>query len=1055
MKLEKMNLPEELAKKLNSTERRWLNVEFSSIFFASVAVFLLSICCLYVSDRLWDTSPFVRLVLLVATLGSFIVSLVAYFKQRAQTKKSPFEIIGLIQKHYPQLGDSLQGAVELSDEKARPDNISPELCRAAVKQVANETNDLNFEQAVSISNRNGNLKKMLIGIVVLIAFVMIDNRAVVNTFQRWVNPFSEVSRFTFVQLNDLPKEMIVLHGEAFTVDVSVHETSSMKPDEISYRFEGQKEFVASLSDEKVTLEIVGQTEENFLVISSFDFTQKVKIIPVHRPALTEIQAVVSMPTYLQHEAKIIDLQGNSLDLLEGSSLKIQGQSSNDLKQVELFKLKPSDAAKLAKIEVDDQLAFIEKTLANYKQEKLSLIKKVEEKTFESSLISAADKSQFFVTWLDKYDFKEKEPFKLNVNTFVDEAPQVEFKNVSRAVALLAAETLPLPISASDNYGVRYIHLEYEVQIGKNANYSKTYKHVVITGSPKSKTLDGEFIFAPKQLGIPEGSSVKIRALTNDYLPDRKDIVSAEYKIFVLSKEEHAKLIQERFDSLSSKLEGIGMQEDENLQKNLQLADMDLDDLNSEKGTEGLEEALDAEKANARKMEQLIDEGMGLIEEALKNDEFQEDQLREWTEMMDELNELEENEMSEIQESLAQAGQEESASSGLRLEGLKSAIKKQQEVLRKLRRLSKDFDENMKKATLRNFAARLRSMSKKEKSASKDLQKLFVQSVGMNFEDLPNELKQLNDKVLKVQKEEINKPLTSIRLEIASFYARTKIDKYKLVIDDMEQKNVDEELKELAMLIELNKASAAIKPTQKWAKQINDWAEMLDSKPKEDDKNQDQNESQNQQDNMELLLAIIRIIEEEQDLHNETKFVEWKKEEEKDKEKSKKDHEKATEELSGRQKENREKLVEIHKKLKESKSTELIDGAANAMDEAERLLKRHKSGVNTLAAESAAIELLISLFDANNQGGGSGSSMMSMMMQQMIQQQGRGQGGTQPGGNNSGGQVSDVSDVSGSSKGDQVADKSSEKRTGISLDEVPVEFREALESYFKEVEAEID
>ena len=34
-------------------------------------------------------------------------------------------------------------------------------------------------------------------------------------------------------------------------------------------------------------------------------------------------------------------------------------------------------------------------------------------------------------------------------------------------------------------------------------------------------------------------------------------------------------------------------------------------------------------------------------------------------------------------------------------------------MRKLRRLSKDFDENMKKATLRNFAARLRSMSKKE------------------------------------------------------------------------------------------------------------------------------------------------------------------------------------------------------------------------------------------------------------------------------------------------------------------------------------------------------
>ena len=47
--------------------------------------------------------------------------------------------------------------------------------------------------------------------------------------------------------------------------------------------------------------------------------------------------------------------------------------------------------------------------------------------------------------------------------------------------------------------------------------------------------------------------------------------------------------------------------------------------------------------------------------------------------------------------------------------------------------------------------------------------------------------------------------------------------------------------------------------------------------------------------MEILLAIIRIIEEEQDIHSETKFLDWQQKTESnaegaDKEKAKKKHE---------------------------------------------------------------------------------------------------------------------------------------------------------------------
>ena len=76
---------------------------------------------------------------------------------------------------------------------------------------------------------------------------------------------------------------------------------------------------------------------------------------------------------------------------------------------------------------------------------------------------------------------------------------------------------------------------------------------------------------------------------------------------------------------------------------------------------------------------------------------------------------------------------------------------------------------------------------------------------MNFENLPDELKRLNDKVLNIQKKEINVDIVVIQQEITSFYARTKIEKYREVTDDMENKNVQDGLKELAYLIEVKQS----------------------------------------------------------------------------------------------------------------------------------------------------------------------------------------------------------------------------------------------------------
>lgn len=1057
MKLDNMKLPETLDKNLHSVERRWLLVQSSTIMFLSLALFFCSLVVLYISDRLWDTSSYFRMILMTVTIVSFVTALLAYFKRKSDYTRTPFKLIMLVQRHFKFLGDSLQGAVELSDDSNRPSNISPELCTAAIKQVAERTEKLDFKESVETGNRNRFGRYFTFLALLIVVFLFVDSRALMNSLERWINPFSSTGRYTFVQLNELPDQITVLHGEDFSLDVSLKADSRLKPEEINWNYSGLETNQAKFSDGKVTLRLPGQTKITKLTISAYDYTKEIVVKPVHRPAITELFAKIKMPEYLKHADVNFEVQGNSFEIISGSKYTISGNVSNPLQSVQIYRnlIETADAIlEFASVNTVFDRKELLKAFDIEDIQSTSMTSEVEGTSFSSAFSEPVEKESLFLTWKDKNSFTQKEPFELTITPIEDEPPFVDAQNVSRSFALLVSENVVLPIKAEDNFGVKYIKVEYEVQGSGNENFSQTYKLDVVKGAHDKKNLEAEFIFSPNQLKIPKSSTVKLRLITNDYLPNRKDIVSPDYKIYILSKEEHAKLIQERFEALTAKMEGIAMQEDENMQKNIMISEMSPDELNSEKGKEAIEESLEAEKANARRMKQMIDEGLELVKEALKNDEFNEEQLKEWTEMLEELEELAEEEMQDVQKDLAQAGQsQDSKKSPLRLEGLKSAIKKQEEILRQMRRLSKELDEDMKKATLKNFAARLRNMAKEENSTALSLQELFVKSVGQSFDDLPDSLKALNDKIL-IRQKTTNRNILNIKLEMVSFYARTKMEKYKQVTDDMEAKKVDEKLKELAELIEINKTSSSIKPAKEWAVQFEAWADMLDPQQDENDPNKPENPDQPPEQDMKFLMALIRVIEQEQNLYEETKFLEDKKSKLKnDDEDGKKEIAESVKKLAERQKKNLDELKELTVQVQNPKVKELMEGAENAMDEARLTLDKGESGVKAQSAESAAIELLISIFTGNN-GSGSGSSAMMAMMQSMMGQ-GQGMGGDSPGGNNSGGQAEMPTDVKGDAKGDKLDARNGKKHASLQLEDIPLEFREALESYYKEVEEKFE
>ena len=126
--MRKLALPGHLTTKLDAVKNRLLKFQTFTTMFLGTCILGFSLLAVYVSDRVWDTPPVIRFVITIT--GFALVGIIAYMWLRSRIihSKDPYKIIKRVQKHFPMLGDSLQGIAELAHENKRPENISEDLC---------------------------------------------------------------------------------------------------------------------------------------------------------------------------------------------------------------------------------------------------------------------------------------------------------------------------------------------------------------------------------------------------------------------------------------------------------------------------------------------------------------------------------------------------------------------------------------------------------------------------------------------------------------------------------------------------------------------------------------------------------------------------------------------------------------------------------------------------------------------------------------------------------------------------------------------------------------
>ena len=191
------------------------------------------------------------------------------------------------------------------------------------------------------------------------------------------------------------------------------------------------------------------------------------------------------------------------------------------------------------------------------------------------------------------------------------------------------------------------------------------------------------------------------------------------------------------------------------------------------------------------------------------------------------------------------------------------IKKMQEMLDKM-------DDSLKKLSVENFVNRLKKEAEKENKISANLKTMMKDIVGLSPDKMPANLKEKFMAQIETQKS-VGLNAREIRDELGAFFARTRLEKYEKVVDDMEKEKMDAQLEKLEKNLAENHSGASMNNSKKMADNFNKWAKMLG---KGDDKKAGGGEGgkggKQPEVDMELLLAMLRMIQGEQDIRNKTR-----------------------------------------------------------------------------------------------------------------------------------------------------------------------------------------
>ncbi len=602
-------------------KRVWI-IKLAEGTFAAIFGLIVSYLIVFGLDRLMDTpTPLRMLILLIGMMGTVIFLPLKYYNW-VWRNRTLDGIARLLQHKFPRFGDHVLGIVELASERSDPSS-SPALVAAAMRQVDEEVAKHNLADAVPKPRHRRWALAVGLPLLLVIIGVIIIPATTSNTFARWLTPWRFVERWTFAQLKGKPDLRVVAYAEPFDVEVQLKDESPWKPETAEVQYAKQEPVSAERDGATYKFQLPPQTEEGKIKMRVGDARRSIPVEPKLRPALKELIANVQLPDYLlRDEPRTDDVRGGIVSLVTGSTTTLEATITRELSEA---------------------------TLNNRPQ-------KVDGTRIKTEPISVEKTTEMALTWRDRYGLAAGEPQVIQFELQEDAEPTIAITKLKNNQVVLSTEVLTFEIQSADDFGVKQVGIAWEgvgnpLQNPEPAIGEKT----VSSGSPTSEALTVPATFSVERENI-KPQSLRLRAFAEDYFPNRARVHSPQIVLHVLSPSEHFKWLIGQMQLWAGAVKDVHDKELQLHQTNRELQDLPREALDDPAQRKKLQEQAAAERANAAKVDSLIDSGETLLQEAAKNSEFDAEQLKSWGDMLKQLEEIAGKQMPSVANLLAQASE---------------------------------------------------------------------------------------------------------------------------------------------------------------------------------------------------------------------------------------------------------------------------------------------------------------------------------------------------------------------------------------------------------------
>ena len=881
-------IPKELKKQLAEFQRQLWRTKIVEAILAGFFGLIISFLVVFVLDRFIATPPLARLGILIAGTSLFAIFAPLMMRRWIYGHRKEGQLARLISKKFPKLGDRLLGVVELQDQKESHKTLSPELRAAAMAHVARQVGKKDMGEALPICHYKKLGLGVALGALCVILGFSFAPKAGSNALKRWLLPLSDTERYTFTQLDlsGLPDPYTVPYDEPFVIIVPLKEETDDRPAIAAARYGLQDWLETDLGEKGYRFEFQGQQSSDVLTLRVGDALHRIRIEPEIRPELTALDAKVTLPAYLQIETKTIDIRSGTLSALAGSKIELEGTFSRDLK---------SATGTVSALPPDDEIVSTFEEASKTETEQPAPLPDptpLELTIFEDRITSSPiELGEFRVEiplqWTDVKGLESSTSFNLKIQTAHDQAPLVYTQGIERQIVILAGETLEFEVLTEDDYGIQEIGLMWQGEFTKPTDESPASGELLLKqGSPSNSRLSELAIFSPKTHGIVP-QKLTLVGYAQDFKPERERSLSEPIIIYILTEDEHAQLLKQRFDRLIGELEDAARREQNNLDTNERLDQLNKpEDLQNEENKEKLAQQEDAEDQNAEKMEEITKKMEELFKDAARNKSIEKETMKKMADSLQNMKELAKQDLPEIEKKLNESQDNKSTPEKAKKD-LQEAIEKQKEALKKMQETIKKANEANNNFEASTFINRLKRAASDEDGISN---KLVSSMTGQNSEskkaatpllgaaaesDTFDPVFRRMIEMLGTQQRRTGSDVNWIQEDLANFYARTQKEIHKEIVDDMKKSEISLKLEGLQTRISKNRSFTAALEAKKWGAQLREWAKKLEGTPPDAAGGDGGGEggANPEEKDFEFMLKVMRMVQAEQDIRSRTRSLE--------------------------------------------------------------------------------------------------------------------------------------------------------------------------------------